>query len=239
MKKAIVIGATSGIGRAIAKVLSENDYEVGVTGRRIELLESLQKELSGKSYIRKMDVTQIDEAMKLLQELFQEMGDVDLVVINAGIGIFSLDLNWDAELRMIQTNVTGFAALANVAFNYFRKRRNGHIVGISSIAALRGSGNAPAYNASKAFEGIYLEGLRLKALKLKRPITITDVKPGFVKTAILREDARIFWMASPEKAAKQILQAIRKKKRHVYITKRWRLVAWIAKLLPYWIHKKI
>src|SRR5262245_36115162 len=144
MKKAIVIGASSGIGRALAKVLSQNKYEVGLTARRVDLLEELQKELPTPSYIKKMDVTQTQEAIRILENLIQEMGEVDLIIINAGVGFSNLDLIWDNESATIQTNILGFAALATLSFNYFRKQRGGHIVGISSIAALRGNGGAPA-----------------------------------------------------------------------------------------------
>lgn len=238
MKKSIIIGATSGIGKALAKVLSQRGHTTGLTGRRIELLREIQKELPNPSHIKKMDVTQTKEAMALLEELIEEMGGVDLIVINAGVGFFSLDLNWEQERDTLETNVLGFAAIANTAFNYFCKKRGGHIVGISSIAALRGNGDAPAYNASKAFESNYLEGLRLKAHKLKRKIIITDIKPGFVDTAMIRHD-RSFWVASPEKAALQIDRAIQKKKAHAYITKRWQVIGWIIRSLPHWLHKKI
>jgi short-subunit dehydrogenase len=238
MKKAIIIGASSGIGKALAKELSQNNYTVGLTGRRIELLQDLQKKLPHPSFVKKMDVTQIEESIQNLQELIEEMGGMDLIIINAGTGFFSLDLNWEEEYQTLMTNIMGFAAIANMAFRYFKNQRHGHIVGISSIAALRGSGDSPAYNASKAFESNYLEGLRIKAGKLKRPIYVTDIQPGFVDTAMVKSDI-VFWKATPEKAAHQIYRAITRKKRHAYITKRWRLIAWIMKTLPHWIHRKV
>jgi len=95
------------------------------------------------------------------------MGGVDLVVISAGTGHLNDGLDWDLENEAIKTNVTGFAVMANVAMKHFVKRGSGHLVGISSIAALRGGRQAPAYNASKAFESNYLEGLRQKVRKIR------------------------------------------------------------------------
>ncbi|MBI1884099.1 MAG: SDR family NAD(P)-dependent oxidoreductase [Chlamydiae bacterium] len=238
MPKAIVIGASSGIGRALSKHLSQKGYTVGITARRMELLEGLQKELPNPSFIQPMDVTQIEESARLLEKLIQEMGGVDLIILNAGIGISSLDLLWENEKKTIETNVLGFAALANVAFEFFRKQRSGHLVCISSIAALRGSGPAPAYSASKAFESNYLEGLRMKAFNLKRDIFFTDIQPGFVDTDMVKND-KAFWIAPCDKAARQIYHAIERKKKHAYITKRWRLMAWLMKIVPSGIWKRV
>ena len=77
----------------------------------------------------------------------------------------------------------------------------------------------------------YLEGLRLKGLKMKIPVIITDIQPGFVDTAMAQGD-KLFWVAPPGTAALQIYEAIEKKKSHAYITKRWRLIAWLLKLTP-------
>ncbi|MBI1870863.1 MAG: SDR family NAD(P)-dependent oxidoreductase [Chlamydiae bacterium] len=237
MLKAIIIGASSGIGKALAQHLSQKGYTLGLTGRRVELLNELKKELPNPTFIKRMNVTQYEEAMKILQELIQEMGGMDLMVINAGVRFFNDALHWKEEFQTISTNVTGFAAMANVAFNYFKQQNHGHLVGISSIAALKFSGRAPAYSASKAFELNYMKGLRTQAVKLKKPIFVTDVRPGFVDTAMVK-DALKFWVSSPEKAALQIYEAIGQKKQHVYITKRWQFIAWLMKFLPEFLYKK-
>lgn len=237
-KKAVVIGATSGIGRELAKVLSENNYIVGLTGRRIELLFELQKEIQNKTYINHMDVAQTSEAIRVLKDLISEMNGMDMIIINAGIGFINPDLEWDKEKATIDVNVSGFTAMASAAFEYFHKQGYGHIVSVSSIAALLGSADAPAYNASKAFISNYMKGLRQKANKLNLPVVITDIKPGFVDTKLAISD-NLFWVSSTEKAALQIYSAIKHKKRHAYITKRWRLIAWLLKITPDWIISKI
>jgi short-subunit dehydrogenase len=173
-----------------------------------------------------------------LTELLEEIGHVDLIVICAGVGFINRTLDWSPERDTIAVNVTGFAAMANVAFRHFLEQRAGHLVNISSIAAIRGNGSAPAYNASKAFESNYMDGLRHKVAKLRMPIAITDVQPGFVDTPMAKGEGR-FWMASAEEAAAQIYRAILRRKKHVYVTKRWRLIAWLLKLLPDSLYYKI
>ncbi|MFH1842281.1 MAG: SDR family NAD(P)-dependent oxidoreductase [bacterium] len=237
MNQAIIIGATSGIGRELALILARNGYTIGITGRRTELLAELQAELPGKSFRRTMDIADTEKAMATLERLLTEMGDVELLVICAGVGFIDPELPWARERKTVAVNVLGFTAIANVAYHHFQARGSGHLVGISSIAALRG-GPAPAYNASKAFMSNYLQGLRYRVTKQHQPITITDIQPGFVDTAMAQGDG-LFWVASPRKAAAQIFDAIRNKKEHAYVTRRWRLVAWFMKLVPDWLYRKL
>ena len=140
-------------------------------------------------------------------------------------------LTWDEERQIIAVNVTGFAAVANKAFEYLARRGSGQLVGISSIAGLRGLRSA--YSGSKAFVSTYLEGLQLKADSLRVDVQVTDIKPGFVATPMTEGRSDMFWVAPADTAARQIYDAIRKKKRHAYVTKRWRLMAWVMKSLPY------
>ena len=238
MKKAIVIGASSGIGRELAKVLSGNGYAVGVMARRSLLLNGLRNEIKGQLLVQEIDAADTETAMGILASFIEKMGGIELVVISAGIGDINDDLKWPLEHETIRTNVTGFAALANVAIHHFINKGAGHLVCISSIAALRGGRESPAYNASKAFESNYLEGLRQKVRKLGLPITITDIQPGFVKTDMAKGEG-IFWAAPADKAAMQIYDAIKRKKAHAYVTRRWRLVAWLIKLLPGFVYERL
>ncbi len=148
--------------------------------------------------------------MSAFSELIAEMGGVDLVVFSSGTGDLNKQLDWSLESESITTNVIGFTAIVNVAIKYFLKQKSGHFVGISSLAALRGGKHSPAYNASKAYISNYLEGLRQKISKFSYPITITDIKPGFVDTRMAKGDG-LFWVAPAKKAAQQIYQAIVKK----------------------------
>lgn len=238
MKKAIIIGASSGIGKSIAKILAEDGYLVGLAARRLVLLLELQQEIGGKALVKQIDVSNTREAMLRLSKLIEEMDGVDLVIISAGTGTINPMLDWDPENETIAVNVAGFSAIANVAMHYFLEKGAGHLVNISSIAALRGSPSAPAYNASKAFESNYMEGIRQKVAKTGLPIPITDIQPGFVDTAMAQGEG-LFWVASPEEAAKQIYRAIRAKKKHAYVTRRWGLIAWLFKLAPDWVLQRL
>lgn len=238
MSKAIVIGSSTGIGRALSKMLARNGYELGLAGRNTTLMKELQVQLPGRTFIKELDLTRVEEARQALQELLAEMGDVDLIIINSGVG--TSEPSWEEELEILAVNVVGFAAMARSAMEYFVERGTGHIVGISSVSALRGV--TTAYSASKAFDSIYLEALQFRADRLGVDIRVTDVKPGFVSTPMTQGRIDMFWVAPVEVAARQIYEAIRKRKRHVYVTKRWRLMAWVMKTLPHpiasWIQRR-
>jgi len=238
IKNAIVIGASSGIGRELAKMFSKSGISVGVAARRLSLLNELQATLDGVAVVKAMDISRPEAALAILSDMIDELGGVDLILVAAGVGDLNKELNWEAENQCIATNVTGFTAVAAFAIKYFIERGSGHFVGISSLAALRGGADAPAYNASKAYMVNYLEGLRKKVTQMKLPIVITDVRPGFVDTRMAKGDG-LFWVAPPEKAARQIYQAVLAKKTCVYVTRRWRLMAWLLKFLPSVIYYRI
>lgn len=230
MQKAIIIGASAGIGRELAKVLAGEGMVLGLAARRLELLAALQKELPSKSHVKRIDITETDEARKLLDELICEMGGVDLIVISSGV-IFQ-DPGWDEERETISANVAGFTAMFDCAFDYFCKKGAGHIAGISSVAAVRGGHGSPVYNASKAFVSSLMHGFRIRARRMGANICITDVMPGHVSTGMMVGQRGAFWVIPTELAARQIAAAIRRKRKHAYITPRWRIVAWLMRILP-------
>lgn len=230
-KKVIIIGATSGIGKELALVFSSNGYEIGITGRRKNLLSGLASQLQTKTYISSFDVRDTEIAMTMLGNLISDMGNVDIIIINAGTGSINKMLDWAPEKDTIDTNVSGFIAMANVSIRFFINKKAGHLVGISSIAGLMPNNQAPAYSSSKAFISNYLLSLRGKMEKEKLPVFITDIIPGFVRTEMAKGEG-LFWVASPKKAAKQIYSAITRKKKTAYITKRWIIIAFLIKFIP-------
>ncbi|MFL0803423.1 MAG: SDR family NAD(P)-dependent oxidoreductase [Agarilytica sp.] len=235
--KAIIIGATSGIGRELAKQMSSEGVILGVTGHRVELLTSLQKYLASPSFIKEMDLNDPVKSAGTLKELFSEMGEVDLIIISAGVGNVDRKFLLEDELATVSTNVVGFTAMANTAYHYLSERGCGHIVGISSVAAVRG-GPFASYNASKAYVSSFLEGLICRAKLQNIHIDVTDIRPGFVDTDMAKGVAPS--MCAPvEKAARQIHQAIKKRKRIAYITKRWRVIAAILSSLPFTLYKTL
>ncbi|MCK9304913.1 MAG: SDR family NAD(P)-dependent oxidoreductase [Bacteroidales bacterium] len=238
MKKAIIIGATSGIGKGLAKILVDNNFTVGITGRRAELLEELKSEKPDSYFIRTFDITNTKSINENLNALTTELGGLDLLIISSGTGDLNENLDFEIEKRTIETNVTGFTCISNWAFNYFENQKSGHLVAISSIGGLRGSRQAPAYNATKAYQINYLEGLRQKATRLKASIFITDIRPGLVNTQMAKGDG-LFWVMPVEKAVRQIYKAINNKRKVVYITKRWGFIALVLKRIPRIIYDKM
>lgn len=237
MKNAIIIGASSGIGKDLASVLAENGYRVAITARRIEELKKMQSIHPTKFLIKRHDVTNQVQTKHVFEELVQEMGTIDLVVHSSGIGQPNYLLDFDVELPTIRTNILGGTQVYCLAYQLFKKQGFGHLVGISSVASIRGNRHVPAYFASKAYQASYLESLWFKAQKSKLPIYITDIQPGFVDTPMAL--GKTFWMASSQKAALQIYSSIVSKKKKAYITKRWTLVAWTLKLIPASIYSKL
>jgi short-subunit dehydrogenase len=237
MGNAIVIGASSGMGRSIAGILTEKGYRVGVTGRRADLLQSLHMQYPDKIYALQMDIQAIEGLETSLESMAAEMGGIDLVVIAAAIYIPNRDFDFSKELDIIRTNVEGFTCIADWAIRRFREQGHGHLVNISSIVCLRGTFLSPAYSASKAFQANYLEGLRLNVDKTGLPIFVTDIRPGFVNTDMTK-GRQLFWMSAVEKAATQIVAAIQRKRRVAYITRRWTLVAWLMQWMPYPLLRK-
>ena len=234
-KKAIVIGASSGIGKALAEVLSNNGYEVGITGRRADLLRSLQQTLPEKAFIKQMDLRALEASMQQLKELMQEMGGLDLIVLNAGFAHDDKELDWQKAKEVLDVNVVGFAAIANVALKHFIQQKHGHIIGISSICADYAFKDAFTYSASKSFASALCQGIRNTVRSSGLPIYVTDIRPGFVDTAMIAGNKNKFWESSPREAAEQVYDAIQSHKKISYVTKRWRIVAWGLKLAPDWL----
>jgi len=238
MKKAIIIGASSGIGKGLAKLLTENNYIVGITGRNEKLLDELKK-INPKSFVVKIfDVTDTKISILKLEELTSELGGLDLLILSSGTGDLNETLDFEIERKIIDLNVTGFTNIIDWAFNYFEKQNFGHLVAITSVAGIRGSRQAPSYNATKSYQINYLEGLRQKSKKLKKPVFITDVRPGLVDTDMAKGEG-LFWVMPVKKVVKQILKAIKNKRKVVYVTKRWGLIGILLKILPRYIYDRM
>ena len=230
-KCVVVIGATSGIGKELARVYSQKGYRIGLTGRRRESLEALKTELGSSCFISDFDITQ-PGAEKKLSEFIDEVSNVDIIVINAGLGGENTELLLEHEEAIIQTNCLGFTKMAVASYNYFSRKGTGHIVGISSVLAIRGTWKEMAYSASKSYVTAYLNCLRNKRLQDRVQIKITDIKPGFVDTPMTKGINGMFWVAPPNKVALQIYKIVRAGKEHAYVTKRWSIIGILMSILP-------
>ena len=229
MQRIIVLGATSGIGRALAAAYAESGERVGIAGRREPLLQEIQAEHPDRYETLVCDITDIARLEEGLSELTERLGGLDMLILSSGTGELNTELDFAVELPTLNTNVLGFTAAVDWAYRYFERQGRGHLVAITSLAALVGGADAPAYNASKAFQANYLSGLRGRAAKSGNKIFITDIRPGFVDTAMAKGEG-LFWVAPIDKAVRQMLAAIRRRRRVVYVTKRWGMVAFLLRL---------
>ncbi len=229
----IIIGATSGIGREVAKLYIAQGWQVGVAGRRAEELETLRKEAPEQVSTQVLDVT-LEDAPYRLQSLIDKVGGMDLFLLSSGIGKQNPTLTPDIELKTAATNVEGFIRLTTAAYHYFEKQGYGHIAAISSIAGVKGLGIAPAYSATKRFQNTYLDALDQLSRMNGLNIHFTDIRPGFVATPLLKDDNYPLLMKAPQVAA-CIVKAISKKKRIVVIDWRYRILVFFWKLIPHWI----
>lgn len=238
MKHILIIGATSGIGRGLAEYFVAAGNRVGILGRREELLQEVTAQ-KPEAYSPKVgDITDLKRMAPLLNEWKEEMGTIDLIVISAGTGELNPSLEYALEEPTLQTNVIGFTFVADWSYRLFEAQGRGHLTVITSMAGLRGEGEAPAYNATKAFQVNYTEGLQKKAFRSGLPIRITDIRPGFVDTAMAKGEG-LFWVAPVEKAVRQICHAIRKERKVAYVSRRWAVVAFFLKRLPSFLYYRM
>ena len=187
MRAAIVIGATSGIGRAVAVRLAAAGYRVGIAGRREELLRELAQTDPDRYETEVLDVEDTGVCERL-EKLAERLGSPELILFCAGTGELNDALDYRLEEATNWVNVSGFTRVMDWAYRYFEQRGGGCLAAITSVMGLRGSRTAPSYAASKAYQINYLEGLRQKAFHQKLPIRIVDLRPGSVRTAYLQGD---------------------------------------------------
>ena len=233
-KKAIVIGASSGIGKEVARLLVQDGWTLGVAARRVELLKSLGDDVA----VAQIDVT-ADDAADRLRSLIERVGDMDLFFYASGIGKQNRELTADIELATMQTNALGFTRMIGEAYRYFAERGEGHIAAITSIAGTKGLGPAPAYSATKAMQNVYLEALEQQAKSRGLHIRFTDIRPGFVDTPLLNGDFHYPMMLRPEQVAKDIVRAIRRGSHVRVIDWRYRLLTALWRCIPRWVWRRI
>lgn len=244
-KCALIVGASSGIGAALAHELVGHDYSVALVARRKVELEDLTEELRGKaangivvqSYPH--DVTDFYETPRLFQQITGDLQGLDLIVYTAASqpAMTPEEYNFEKNSAMVDVNIKGAIVWLDLAAERFEKAGEGHIVGISSIAAVRGRRLSPAYNASKAGFDVYLEGIRNRVSR--SGVTVTTIRPGFVNTRLLENAAKTFWVISAEEAAHQIYRSISKKKQTTYVPGRWRIIAIIIQSIPSFLFRRL
>lgn len=242
MKRAIVIGASSGIGREVARLLISEGWTVGVAARREAMLQDL-----GAAATACIDVT-AEEATQRLRQLIEDVGGMDLFFYASGIGHQNRQLREDIEMSTMQTNGLGFTRMIGEAYRYFAERQEqegskgwAHIAAITSIAGTKGLGPAPAYSATKAMQNVYLQALEQQAHQRGLRIRFTDIRPGFVDTALLTGDFRYPMMLQPENVAREIFSAINAHNHIRVIDWRYRLLTAFWRRIPrcLWRHFRL
>lgn len=242
-RTALIVGASSGVGAALARRLAREGYALGLVARRIDRLQALCDESTHGYYIRAFayqhDVLNTAEVPALLERATSDLGDLDLFIYCAGV-LFPNDptaYRADQDQFILQVNLVGAAAWINPVAQRFQQRQAGHIVGIGSIAGDRGRRGMPAYTASKAGLHIYLEGLRNRLWR--EGVTVTTIKLGQVETDMLKNAARKRQPISPDRAAELIWRAIEQRKQTVYVPAWWRWIGLAVQHLPSFIFRRL
>ena len=233
MSKIVIVGASSGIGLEVARLFIQRGWTVGVAARRLDLLQTI-----GAADVEQIDVTSVDAPDKLMQ-LVERMGGMDLFFYASGIGKQNRELTPDIELATVETNGMGFTRMIGCAYRYFAQQGRGHIAAITSIAGTKGLGPAPAYSATKAMQNVYLQALEQQANARKLDIRFTDIRPGFVDTALLSGSFHYPMMLKPQAVAREIVSAVEHNKHIRVIDWKYRLLTALWRRIPRCIWRKI
>ncbi len=212
IRTALVTGASSGIGAALARRLAAEGITVALTARREDALRTVADEIQaagGTASVHAMDVSDPEATVAAIQAVDDALGGLDLVVANAGVGKsgWSGTLGWADCANVLAVNVAGATATLCAVLPRMVERKRGHLVGVSSIAAYRGLPRFPVYSASKAYLGTFLESLRVDLRGTG--VSVTDIRPGYVRTPMTGNDASLAFSITAEDAAERIWKAIR------------------------------
>lgn len=240
MQNVVIIGASSGMGLEVARLFLAQGCRLGVAARRGDRLEELKQEAPDRVVTAVIDVT-TDDAPRQLRSLIEELGGMDLFFYASGIGKQNRTLSPEIELNTVNTNGLGFTRMIGEAYRYFAEKGQGHIVAITSIAGTKGLGPAPSYSATKAFQNVYLQSLEQQANARGLKIRFTDIRPGFVDTDLLKGDYRYPLMLKPDKVARQIVNAIQRKRHIAVIDWKYSILTALWRRLPksLWRHLKL
>lgn len=243
--RAIIVGASSGIGAALARKLAREGYAIALLARRADKLNALCAEINqeldaevAQPYVH--DVTDFDQTPALFQQIIADLGQLDLMVYNAGnmpnVGL--AEYNFEKDRQMIEVNLLGAMAWLDQAAALFDATGSGQIVGVSSIAGERGRVGNPPYHTAKAGLSTFLESLRNRLTR--KGVHVLTVKPGYVDTELLQAAGGAnFWVISPEQAADDSWKAIRKRRQVIFTPARWRLVGLVLQHIPSIIFRRL
>ena len=238
IKRAIVIGASSGIGAALVGELAQQGYTVAALARREEQLTAVCQAIPNAiPYVH--DVTDFDAIPAMFDTIVQALGGLDTIVYVAGVQpeVALDEYDSQKDRTMIEVNLMGAIAWLNLAATRFERAGQGRIAAISSIAGDRGRVASPVYNTSKAALNTYLEALRNRLSK--KGVSVTTIKPGFVDTVLLENAPKTFWVISRQEAAGEMVEAIENKRQIVYVPARWAMVGMVVRHIPSFIFRRL
>lgn len=245
-RRGIVIGASDGLGAALARRLAREGYSLALLARRKPLLEALCDDINRQANEPRArayphDVTDYGEIPDLLRRIVADLGGLDLLLFVAGINYppGGIDkYNFENDRRMIETNLIGAMAWLSPVAAMFQSARSGQIVGIASVAGDRGRVGNPGYNASKAGLATYLEALRNRLTR--QGVHVLTVKPGFVETEMLKAaQGPTLFSIGPERAAEDIWNAMKKRKQVIYTAPIWRWIMLAIQHTPSVIFRRL
>jgi len=243
--RAVIIGATSGIGREVARSLAQRGVVLGIAGRRAERLEELVAEFgSERIFTAVMDVRE-ESATEALDSLIRKVGTPDLLLYASGIGKQNPELNEEVECQTVLTNSLGMVRIVDHFLNYVKReprynaKHKAHIAVITSVAGTMGMGSAPAYSATKSMQSSYLVALAQHARMERIPAIFSDIRPGFVATEILNPEKRYPMLISVERAAQHILRGLRHRRRIITFDWRFKLLTLFWRLIPRCLWERI
>lgn len=243
-QRAIVVGASSGIGAEIARQLAADGANVALVGRRAAELDAVAGTIrtagKGKALVAVHDVTQYDTAPPLFEKLVADLGGLDLIVYAAGNLFVPAESEYDfaKDRAMVEVQVIGAMSWLNLAGAHFEAQRAGTIIGISSIAGERGRRTMPGYTTAKAGLTAWLEALRNRLSRYG--VNVVTVKPGFVDTAMTQDLVKKPMMIPAPRAAQLILATARRGgSPSAFIPGRWALVGLIVRSIPSFLFRKL
>jgi short-subunit dehydrogenase len=236
---AIITGASSGIGWALAKELAAQHYRVGLMARRKDKLETLASEIraaGGTAACAAADVGDRSPTVEAIHTLRDQLGPVDLLIANAGVGAPTLlePLNIEQVEQMFRVNVLGLVYAFEAVLPEMLRRGRGHLAGVSSLAAYKGLPGESGYCASKAAVNSYLEGLRIQLRN--RGVTVTTICPGFVQTPMTAvNDFKMPWLLQADEAARRIVRALRRRRKVYNFPWQTTVLMKATRWLPDWL----
>lgn len=239
---AVITGASSGIGHAVAKELARAGCHVGLVARRRELLDQLAAEIrtqGGKAEVAAADVSDRAQTVAAIHSLRDRLGPVDLLLANSGLGLpTQLDpLNVEQVVSMVHVNLLGVIYAIEAVLPDMLKRGQGHLAAMSSMAAYKGLPGESGYCATKAAVNTYMEGLRIQLRK--RGIAVTTICPGFIKTPMTEVNKfKMPWLMGVDKAAKKIVRALERRKKVYNFPWQMAILMRMTRWLPDWVIAK-